>query len=148
MTLQPGDAIDDEDRQVADRVHSAAIHLLRRLRKVDDATGLSAPRASALSVLVFGGPTTLGNLAKVEQVSAPTITRLIAGMERDGLVRRENDKKDQRVVWLHPTGKGTRLLKVGRERRVEALAAEIARISERDRNALMGAAKLLEKFFP
>jgi DNA-binding MarR family transcriptional regulator len=148
MTGPGSDAIDDDDRQVADRVHSAAIHLLRRLRKVDDATGLSAPRASALSVLVFGGPTTLGNLAKVEQVSAPTITRLIAGMERDGLVRRENDRKDQRVAWLHPTAKGARLLKIGRERRVEALAAEIARISERDRNALMGAAKLLEKFFP
>lgn len=141
-------AVDDDDRQVADRVHSAAIHLLRRLRRVDDVTGLSAPRASALSVLVASGPTTLGNLAKAEQVSAPTITRLIAGMERDGLVRRESDKKDQRVVWLHPTAKGARLLKIGRERRVEALAAEIARISERDRNALMGAAKTLEKLFP
>lgn len=147
MADPASDAIDDDDRQVADRVHSAALHLLRRLRKVDDATGLSAPRASALSVLV-SGPTTLGNLARVEQVSAPTITRLIAGMERDGLVRRENDRKDQRVVWLHPTAKGARLLKIARERRVGALAAEIARISERDRNALLGAAKLLERFFP
>ena len=90
------------NRSVADRLHSAAIQLLRRLRREDEAMGLTAARASALSVLVFGGrPVTLGALAQAEQVSAPTITRLIVGMERDGLVRREPDAKDGRVVWLH-----------------------------------------------
>ena len=80
------------NRSVADRLHSAAIRLLRRLRREDEAMGLTAARASALSVLVFGGrPITLGALAQAEQVSAPTITRLIVGMERDGLVRREAD---------------------------------------------------------
>ena len=65
------------NRSVADRLHSAAIQLLRRLRREDQAMGLTAARASALSVLVFGGrPLTLGALAQAEQVSAPTITRL------------------------------------------------------------------------
>src|SRR5213596_2194991 len=92
------------NRSVADRLHSAAIHLLRRLRRVDEAMGLTAARASALSVLVFGGrPVTLGALAQAEQVSAPTVTRLIVRMERDGLVRRAPDPTDRRVVWLHPT---------------------------------------------
>ena len=53
---------------VADRVHSSAIHLLRRLRRVDEETGLSAPKLSALSVLVFGGPCSMGRLAAAEQV--------------------------------------------------------------------------------
>src|SRR6476469_3956877 len=80
------------NRSVADRLHSAAIRLLRRLRREDEAMGLTAARASALSVLVFGGrPVTLGALAQAEQVSAPTVTRLIVGMERDGLVRRTPD---------------------------------------------------------
>src|ERR1700681_1505433 len=105
------------NRSVADRLHSAAIHLLRRLRRQDVAMGLTAARASALSILVFGGgPVTLGQLAAAEQVSAPTVTRLIAGMERDGLLRRDNDPHDGRVVWIRPTAKGTRLLHEGRRR--------------------------------
>src|SRR5436189_6185151 len=84
---------------VADRLHSAAIHLLRRLRRHDQAMGLTPARASALSIMVFGGPLTIGTLGRAEQVSAPTVTRLIVGMQRDGLVRRKADPRDRRVVW-------------------------------------------------
>jgi len=115
------------NRSVADRLHSAVVQLLRRLRREDVAMGLTAARASALSVLVFGGkPVTLGALAVAEQVSAPTVTRLIVGMERDGLVRRTADASDGRVVWLQATAKGARLLHAGRARRVAALEAELA----------------------
>jgi len=109
--------------------------------------GVSAPRASALSVLVFGGPTTLGRLAKAEQVTAPTMTRLVTGMERDGLVRRTADPTDRRVVWLHPTAKGSNLLRRGRQRRVAALAADIARLAPGDRATLKDAAEILERLF-
>ena len=88
--------VSDVNRSLADRLHSAAIHLLRRLRRHDEAMGLSPARASALSVVVFGGPVTIGQLARAEQVSAPTMTRLIVGMERDGLVRRDADACDGR----------------------------------------------------
>ena len=100
------------NRTLADRLHSAAVRLLRRLRREDEAMGLTPARASALSIMVFGGPVTIGSLAKAEQVTAPTATHLVVGMERDGLVRREDDEQDGRVVWLHPTAKGTRLLGV------------------------------------
>src|SRR6266849_9041139 len=113
--MQLSDVNPATTRTTADRLHSAAIHLLRRLRRQDDAMGLTPARASALSIMVFGGPVTLGQLAAAEQVSAPTTTRLIIGMERDGLVRREDDPNDGRVVWLHPTAKGTRLLHEGRQ---------------------------------
>ena len=73
---------------MADRLHSAAIHLLRRLRVEDEALGISAPRLSALSVLVFAGPRRVGELAEAEQVEPPTMTRLVDGMERDGYVAR------------------------------------------------------------
>jgi len=66
---------------LADQLHSAAIHLLRQLRKEDDTSGLSAPRLSALSVVVFGGPLTLGALARAEQVRPPTMTRIGTGLE-------------------------------------------------------------------
>lgn len=133
------------DRSVADRLHSAAVHLLRRLRRQDEAMGLTGPRASALSVMVFGGPVTLGALAQAEQVSAPTVTRLVVGMERDGLVRREKDPKDGRVVWLHATAKGARLLHAGRRRRVAALEADMAALAPPERDTLAAAAEILER---
>ena len=78
-TSRPTSPTRDVDA-VADRLHSAAIHLLRRLRVEDEALGISAPRLSALSVLVFAGPRRVGELAEAEQVEPPT--RLVDGMER------------------------------------------------------------------
>src|SRR6184192_321442 len=90
----------------ADRFHSAAIHALRHVRREDPATGLSAARLSALSVLVFGGARTLGELAKAEHVRPATMTRIVQALEREGLVRRESDPRDRRVTRLHATAKG------------------------------------------
>src|SRR3954468_23413000 len=110
---------------VADRLHSAAIHLLRRLRTEDTASGLTAPRLSALSVIVFGGPLTLGALAAAEQVRPPTMTRLVAALEGAGLVTREPDPGDPRQVLLRATPAGRRLLEEGRVRRTATLARRI-----------------------
>jgi DNA-binding MarR family transcriptional regulator len=110
---------------VADRLHSAAIHMLRYLRRADAATGLTAARASVLSVLVFGGPTTIGDLATAEQVSAPTMTKLITSLEGEGLVRRAADERDGRVVRVHATPSAARILRRGRAARVRVLAATL-----------------------
>lgn len=107
---------------IANGLHSAAIHLLRRVRRVDEGSGLSASRLSALSVLVFGGPTTIGELARTEQVSAPTMTRLVQALQQENLVAREPHEKDGRSVRVHATPKGRRILEAGRRRRVEELA--------------------------
>jgi DNA-binding MarR family transcriptional regulator len=128
---------------VADRLHSAAIHLLRRLRKEDEAIGLTAARTSALSVVVFGGPVTIGQLAQAEQVSPPTMTRMLVGMERDGLLKRERDREDGRVVWIRATPKGTRILQEGRRRRVEALAGELEGLSAAELTLLLRAAETM-----
>ena len=130
---------------IADRLHSAAIHLLRRLRRQDVAMALSPARSSALSVLVFGGPVTIGQLAAAEQVSTPTITRLVVGMEDDGLLRRRGDERDGRVVWLEATAKGAKILKEGRTRRVAALAAELRSLPPEEVELLSRAADLLQR---
>jgi DNA-binding MarR family transcriptional regulator len=121
-TSRPTSPTRDVDA-VADRLHSAAIHLLRRLRVEDEALGISAPRLSALSVLVFAGPRRVGELAEAEQVEPPTMTRLIDGMARDGFVTRGPDPDDRRAVMVRATPKGVRALQRGRSRRIEALAA-------------------------
>ncbi len=129
---------------VADRLHSASIHLLRRVRRVDEASGLTAARLSALSVLVFGGPTTLGELARAEQVSAPTMSRLVRGLERDGFVVRESHERDGRAVVLSSTEEGRRILMEGRERRISELTALFQDLGPRELETLGSAAAIVE----
>ena len=134
----------DDAERLADRLHSAAIHLLRRLRREDAATGLSAPRLSALSVVVFAGPLTLGELATAEQVRPPTMTRLVSALEDEGLVARETDAADGRLTRIRATPKGRALLFRGRARRVAALTAEVRDLPPDERAALARAADILD----
>src|SRR2546421_9589073 len=90
--------------ELADRLHSAAIHLLRRVRRTDTLTGVPAAQLSALSVLM-SGPKTLGELAAAEQVRPPTMSTLVAQMERSALLRRARDARDARVVRVGMTAK-------------------------------------------
>ena len=133
-----------DELATADRLHSAAIHLLRRLRREDDASGLTAPRLAALSVLVFGGPLAIGALAAAEQVRPPTMTRLVAALERLGLVAREPDPDDGRAVVVHATPRGRRLLEEGRARRVAAQARRLAELPAPARATLADALPILE----
>ena len=130
--------------EAADRFHSAAIHALRHVRREDPASGLSAARLSALSVLVFGGARTLGELAAAEHVRPATMTRIVQALEEEGLVRREADPDDGRVTRLHATAKGERVMWRGRQRRVENLAALLGRLSQSEIATVREAAELVE----
>ena len=128
--------------ETADKLHSAAIHLLRRLRVRDRESGIGPAQLSALSVLVFGGPRSLGELADTEQVRPPTMSRIVSGLERSGLVKR-HATEDGRRVRLEATAKGTRILWEGRQRRVESLAAALASLSQAEVTRLRELAELL-----
>ena len=130
--------------QVANRLHSAAIHLLRRVRTQDDAMGLSGPEGSALSVVVFGGPITLGALAAAEHVKPPTITRLVRDLEAKALVVREADPADRRVQRVTATALGRRVLEEGRARRVATITAALERLPAAELRALEAAVDILE----
>lgn len=130
---------------LADALHSAAIQLLRRLRRMDDETGLSPARLSALSVVVFGGPLRISDLARAEQVRTPTITPIVAALEREGLVTREVDEHDGRASLLRATPAGREMMARGRARRVEALTAELRRVPAADRDILRRAADLMQQ---
>jgi DNA-binding MarR family transcriptional regulator len=130
---------------VADRLHSAATHLLRRLRVYDEALGISAPRLSALSVLAGAGPLRIGELARAEQVEAPTMTRLIDGLERDGLVERIGDPEDARAIVVRPTDAGLETFAQDRRRRVEAFAALLRPLPARDLTAVGRGVDALER---
>jgi DNA-binding MarR family transcriptional regulator len=130
--------------ETADRLHSAAIHLLRRLRVRDRESGIGPAQLSALSVLVFGGARSLGELADAEQVRPPTMSRIVAGLVRAGLVRRRATE-DGRRVRLEATAKGTKILWEGRRRRVESLAQALSPLSEEDRQRVAALTDLLQQ---
>ena len=135
----------DRFERVADRLHSASIHLLRRVRRRDDESGVTAPHLSALSVLVFGGARTLGELAEAEQVRPPSITRIVRNLEADGLVEREPDAADRRIVRVRATDKGRTILEEGRRRRISDLAARLRTVEAADLETLERAAELIER---
>ena len=115
------DSAPDPTEAVADRLHSVAIHLLRQLREEDLSLGLGPAQLSALSVLVFGGPQTIGALARIEQVAAPTVSRMVDALAAAGLVARETDGKDRRVVHVSATPAGVSLMQRGRRQWVRRL---------------------------
>lgn len=131
--------------EAADRFHSAAIHALRHVRREDPATGLSAARLSALSVLVFGGPRTLGELAAAEQVRPATMTRIAQSLVEGGYARRAADPTDGRVARLSATPKGRKVMQQGRGRRVETLARLLGRLTPEEVMRIRDAADLVER---
>src|SRR5256885_1648931 len=133
-----------EGFETADRLHSAAVHLLRRLRVRDRESGVGPAQLSALSVLVFGGPRSLGELADAEQVRPPTMSRIVAGLERAGLVKRRKTE-DGRRVRLEASARGTKILEAGRKRRVESLAKALSSFTEKEQQQLGELTDLLQQ---
>lgn len=131
--------------ETADRLHSAAIHLLRRLRRQDASTGLAGPRLSALSVVVFRGPIPITELAAAEQVRPPTMTRLVSALEAAGLVQREADPNDRRVARIRSTAAGKRVLEQGRRRRIEELRRELAGLPPAELATVREAVRIIER---
>jgi DNA-binding MarR family transcriptional regulator len=134
-----------DEELLADRLHSVSIHLLRRLRRVDAAMGISPAELSALSVVVFGGPLTLGDLAAAEQVRPPSMTRIVKILEANGFLTRAPDEQDRRVAWLRATPKGEQVMRQGRSARVALLADWLRPLSAKDRKTLGEAGKILER---
>jgi DNA-binding MarR family transcriptional regulator len=131
--------------EVADHLHSASIHLLRRLRQADVALGVSGRKLSALSVLVFGGPQTLGALARLERVRVPTMSKLVDELAREGLIARKTKPGDRRAILLEVTPRGLELLQEGRGLRVRHLAEQLDRLTPQDLETVRGAVAILER---
>jgi DNA-binding MarR family transcriptional regulator len=134
----------DETLEIANRLNSAAIHLLRRIAQEDGADGVTGARLSALSVVVYGGQQSLGSLARRERVSTPTMSRIVDALVRDGLVDRVADEDDRRSVRLTATADGRRLMERGRARRIGRLARELATLAPAELGDLERAIAALE----
>jgi DNA-binding MarR family transcriptional regulator len=136
---------DDQLHDMASGLHSAAIRVLRMVRREDRHSGISPPRLSALSVLVFAGPLSLADLAAAEEVKAPTMSRIVEGLVKDGLATREADPDNRRKVRIAATEEGRRRLELGRERRVRALSERLRRLADSEQRALARGVEVLER---
>ncbi|HET6662800.1 MAG TPA: MarR family transcriptional regulator [Acidimicrobiales bacterium] len=115
---------DLEITELAGRLRLVSARLHRRLRQEAD-TGLSPSQQSALGTIELRGPITLGDLATAEQVTPPTITKVIARLEEEGLVDRTTDPFDRRITRVSATGEGRRRLEHSRARRNAFLALRL-----------------------
>lgn len=132
-------------REVAARLHSSALRLLRDLRREEDGGGLSAPRLSALSAIVFAGPMSLAELAQAERVKPPTMSRLVDALVERGLVTRVARPGDRRSVEIEATPAGRDLLDAGSERRVGVLVKRLGALADSERRALARGVEILER---
>jgi DNA-binding MarR family transcriptional regulator len=126
-------------------VHSVSIKILRLVRVEDAKSGIGPAQLSALSVLVFAGTRTLRELAALEQVKAPTMSRIVDGLVRQGLAARITGATDRRSVSISATAKGKKLLLAGKARRVQALAKRFASLSTQEIAILEQAAEILAR---
>jgi len=135
---------DAEAYRIGDLLHSAAIHLLRKVRAQDRSAGIGPAQLSALSVLVFGGPRSLKDLAQAEQVRPPTMSRIVDGLERTRLLRRKSTD-DKRRMLLEATARGEKILQEGRRRRVEMLVRALQEFSTAELREAAAAAEFMRK---
>lgn len=129
---------------VAQRLTTITLHLLRRLAREEQVTGIRPARLSALATLATDGPTTLGGLARRERVTPPSMTRLVHALEADGLVERVPSATDGRQVGVRITPAGERMLAERGEARAEAVAGWLRPLDGRELRIVDMAVTLLE----
>ena len=129
-------------RTTARDLNSAAIHLLRGMRAADRASGLTPARLSALSVLVFGGPCTLGELARTEDVTGPTMSRIVDGLVGLGLASRDEHPDSARQVLVSATEAGLELMHEAAQLRIDVIVAALRSLPTEERRAIVDASAL------
>lgn len=120
------------------------MRLARRLRQ--QAGGdLSPTLTSALVTVERHGPLTLGGLAALERVKRPSVTRIVAALEKRGLVAREVDPTDRRVRVVAVTAAARLQLQESRTRKTAYLARHLHELSGDDVDSLAAAVEVLER---
>jgi DNA-binding MarR family transcriptional regulator len=130
---------------IATQLNSVSIHLIRRARTADAALGVPPGQLSALSVLVFGGERTIAQLAEAEQVTSPTMTRIVDGLERAALAERQPHPRDGRATLVRATTEGRTVMERGRRRRVDVITTLLDRLPPEDLHAVSRAAAALAR---
>jgi len=139
----PSPALQD-DTELAAHLRLTVIRLARQLRS-QTVAGLSPSLISALVTIERKGPVTLGQLAALERVKPPSVTRMVSALEQAGLVRREPDPVDRRVARLSLTADGKRTVLRSRTRKTAHLARRLRELDDAELASLRQALPVLER---
>ena len=132
------------DTELASRLRLAVMRLARRLRQ-QTGDPITPSQISALATIEARGPITLGDLAGLEQVQPPTMTRIVAALEQDCFVVREVDANDRRIARVAVTPAGRRLLERSRGRKTAYLSHRLKSMSTAERDLVERALPLIER---
>ena len=130
--------------ELASQLRLAVLRLARRLRQ-HAPVDVTPSQLSALTSVVREGRVTLSQLAEIERVKPPTVTRIVDALGQRNLVTRVVDDEDRRVAWVAATTEGRALVDTIRRRRDAYLAEHLRNLSDDDRELLARAAVLLER---
>jgi DNA-binding MarR family transcriptional regulator len=130
---------------LAERLRRAMARLVRRARQESVGGEVTPSMTSALTAVVTQGSPTLGEIAAAERVSAPTATKVVARLEDAGLVVREQDADDRRVVRVRLTAEGRRFVERTRARAGAYLARRMRTLSDEEQAVLAEALPVLER---
>ncbi|MGO9029073.1 MAG: MarR family winged helix-turn-helix transcriptional regulator [Acidimicrobiales bacterium] len=136
--------IDAAEAELADRFRLALTRLHRRLRQ-QSTGGLTPSQAAALASTERLGSPTLGELATLESVQPPSMTRIVTALEEKGLVSKVVDPTDRRVSRVTASELGRKVLEENRSLKTAFLAERLHRLGPDDRRALGEMTGLLER---
>jgi DNA-binding MarR family transcriptional regulator len=126
------------------RLRLVLSRLARRLRQ-EGSGGITPSQLSALAVIDRRGPLTLGELAAIEQVQPPSVSRIVGALEGEGLVEREVDDRDRRAVLVRVTPAAHDQLEAIRRERNAWLASRLATLDADERALVRAAVPVLER---
>jgi len=133
------------DGELASALRLCVMRLARRMRAERADTSLTLSQLAALATLERSGPLTPRELAAAERVQPPSMTRLVASLEAEGLVTRSAHPSDGRQVLLAVSRSGATLLREDRRRREAWLARQLAALDPEERAVLHRAAVVLDR---
>ena len=132
------------EAELASRLRLVVTRLARRLRTQLPGE-LSPSQLATLASVERLGPITLGELSGVERVKPPTMTKIVACLEEQGLVSRTVDQSDRRVARVEATASGLGFLDDSRQQKDAYLAQRLQSLSDDERIVLEQAAEVLER---
>ncbi|HTY72433.1 MAG TPA: MarR family transcriptional regulator [Actinomycetes bacterium] len=131
--------------ELSSTLRMAVMRLARRLRAERADTSLSLSQMAALGSLVRFGSLTPGELAEVEKVQPPSMTRTVASLEARGLVSRMPHPQDRRQVLLTATPEAEAMVRADRRRRDAWMSQRLSELTPAEREKLRAAAEILER---
>ena len=132
---------------LAGRLHCCVARLARQARthNTNGNGRLSAARLSALTAAAAADSLSLAELAAIEKVQPPTMSRLVEGLVRDELLTRETSSSDRRSVRIRATAKGAALLDKADQGQVGQLAERLEALADSEKRALLRGVELIER---